>query len=112
MEAVFIGLRHDESYLRRLHIMRRGDYYYSKSKRVFVVLPLAYWTEEEIWRYIDENDLPVNEAYKKVSRLGCIVCTSYKGWEKDMARYYPSLYRKIATELGRPPLDNFLNHRV
>ncbi|RLI76074.1 hypothetical protein DRO97_01755 [Archaeoglobales archaeon] len=89
-------------------MIRWKDYHYVKKHKIWKVLPLAYWNTLDIWSYIKQNNLPVNKAYEKVDRVGCITCTGYIGWEKDMAKLYPSLYKKIATDLGRPPLTQFL----
>jgi 3'-phosphoadenosine 5'-phosphosulfate sulfotransferase (PAPS reductase)/FAD synthetase len=105
---VFFGIRWDESYNRRWTIIKYGTLFYHKSHRVWKCYPIAYWSDLDAWRYIEENNIPLNKAYEKVDRVGCIVCTAYKDWEKDMARLYPGLYRKIAKDLGRLTLDHFV----
>ncbi len=38
--------------------------------------PLAYWTEEDVWRAIQEKDLPYNELHDRgYASIGCIPCT-------------------------------------
>ena len=101
IDLVLKGLTWDESYTRKWHIVRRGNYYYSKKWGCFIALPIAYWSQKEVWRYIHENNLPVNEAYKKVERVGCITCTSYLGWEEQMKRAYPKLYEKIKADIEK-----------
>lgn len=38
--------------------------------------PLADWTEEEVWRYIKENNVPYHALYDKgYTSIGCLPCT-------------------------------------
>jgi len=40
------------------------------------VNPLADWTEEEVWEYIRENDVPYNALYDEgYTSIGCAPCT-------------------------------------
>lgn len=39
--------------------------------------PLAGWTREEVWKYIQENDVPYNPLYDQgYSSIGCTPCTT------------------------------------
>lgn len=39
--------------------------------------PLAGWTREEVWKYIQENDVPYNPLYNQgYSSIGCTPCTT------------------------------------
>lgn len=108
IKLVFFGITWDESYNRKWTIIRRGTLFYHKTHKIWKCYPIGYWDTGDVWRYIEENDIPINPAYEKVDRVGCITCTAYKDWEKDMAKLYPALYRKISRDLGKPSLDNFL----
>jgi len=108
IQCVFFGIRWDESYNRKWTIIKHGTLFYHKGQKIWKCYPIAYWSDLDAWRYIEENNIPLNKAYEKVDRVGCIVCTAYKDWEKDMARLYPALYRKIAKDLGRTTLDQFI----
>ena len=38
--------------------------------------PLADWTEEDVWEYARENDVPIHPSYAKgFKSLGCVPCT-------------------------------------
>jgi len=71
--------------------------------------PIALWNEMDVWRYIEANKLPVNQAYEKygLGRIGCKFCTNYIGWEKVVSRIHPKAYRKIKRMMGEPVLDEF-----
>ncbi|MHA1722777.1 MAG: phosphoadenosine phosphosulfate reductase domain-containing protein, partial [Candidatus Baldrarchaeia archaeon] len=59
------------------------------------VHPIAYWKEEEVWRYIKENGIPVHPAYSYTNRIGCLPCTGYRDWMILLARVNSRLLRKI-----------------
>jgi cysteate synthase len=75
--AWFSGLRNSEGYTRR---------YVSEIEKISdqetKINPLLSWTEEEIWRYLKNNKIPVHPWYKKkyadgrrIRSLGCKPCT-------------------------------------
>jgi phosphoadenosine phosphosulfate reductase len=38
--------------------------------------PLADWTEQDVWRYIAEHDIPYNELHDRgYGSIGCVPCT-------------------------------------
>jgi phosphoadenosine phosphosulfate reductase len=44
---------------------------------IMKLCPLADWTEERVWRYIRDNDVPHSGLYLKgYSSIGCEVCTT------------------------------------
>lgn len=68
----FVGVRKHES-------ATRSKYEYEnigkKQKGQHSYNPILEWTSAEVWLYIFQNDLYVNEAYKKGnSRVGCLFC--------------------------------------
>lgn len=109
IECVFLGITHDESYQRKWQIIRHGDYYYVKGEKIYKALPLAYWNEDNVWKYIEMFNLPVNPAYKKygINRVGCIPCTSHKKWEEQMMKLFPKLYRKIKKDMLGSNLEDY-----
>lgn len=36
--------------------------------------PIIDWTDENVWDYIKNHNIPINPEYKKTKRVGCIVC--------------------------------------
>ena len=49
--------------------------------------PLAEWTEEEVWDYLRENDVPVHALYEKgYTSIGCAPCTRAGGSGRAGAR--------------------------
>jgi thioredoxin-dependent adenylylsulfate APS reductase len=47
--------------------------------------PLAEWTEDEVWDYVRERDLPYNALYDKgFTSIGCAPCTRPTGAGEDL----------------------------
>ncbi len=71
-EMSFVGVRGDES-------ARRSEYGYvsfgTKHQGQYSYNPILEWNSAEIYLYIYQNNLQINEAYKKGnSRAGCLIC--------------------------------------
>lgn len=80
----------------RMFAALRGTCLHLKKENVCKIKPILWWTEEEVWDFINFNNLPVNEAYAKGSRrVGCMPCTAFKSWEQQMSRVSPRLYEII-----------------
>lgn len=67
-----------------------------KEHKDTIVSPLYYWSDEDVWDYIRQNNIEVCVLYEKLGldRLGCIGCpmATYKQKMKQFA-YYPT-YRQ------------------
>jgi len=109
-EVNFTGTTVLESRNRMFHICERGQSYLAKGDRLIKAHPIAYWTEDEVYRYIEENEIPLNPAYSKykIKRLGCVPCTSYKIWREQLPRMNFKLYEIISERyFGQPLLRSF-----
>lgn len=68
---VVLGVRAEESYKRK----RREMINENKEVRTIDYYPLFFWTEADIWDYIESRGLPYPSLYDEgFSRLGCVVC--------------------------------------
>lgn len=59
-------------------------------KRKYICNPIVDWSEEEVWRFIIQENLPYCKLYDEgFKRLGCIGCpmASIKERRKEFARY-------------------------
>lgn len=63
------------------------------------VHPLMNWTEKDVWKYTNENKVPINPVYNKwggiYKRVGCLPCTAYLSWEKNLSISHPNLYKRL-----------------
>ena len=59
-------------------------------KDKILVSPIIYWTEKDVWEFLNENGIPHCKLYDEgYTRIGCILCpmASYKYKIRDMMRY-------------------------
>lgn len=41
---------------------------------VIQLLPIVDWSDNEVWDYIHDHNLPINPEYQHSKRVGCLVC--------------------------------------
>ena len=73
LDAWITGLRRDQwatrTNIRKVEIDHDHD-------AIVKLNPLAEWTEEEVWDYVREHDVPVNALYAQgYTSIGCAPCT-------------------------------------
>lgn len=59
-------------------------------KDKILISPLIYWTERDVWEFLNANNIPHCELYNKGhERIGCICCpmSSYKQKIKEIKEY-------------------------
>jgi len=108
----FTGMTALESRNRMFIICNRGQDYYSKKDTITRVHPIAYWTENDVWAFIEREEIPINPAYEMYSipRLGCVPCTAHKKWREQLASVNLKLYAKISEDyFNLPLLDRYLD---
>lgn len=80
----FVGVRGEESQ-RRSGYDDIGDGLKSRSQ--VNAMPILSWSAHELWLYIFEHDLVLNEAYRKgLARVGCLMCPMSSGRQNDVIR--------------------------
>jgi len=73
--------------------------WYTRSTAMWNYHPIMLWSINEVWKYIKDNNIPINEVYIKWNKIyprcGCLPCTAYTSWEKRLSISHPKLYRKL-----------------
>lgn len=111
IEATLTGLRCAESSVRMFTLAQRGQYYHTmKYGSLWRYHPIGFWTHKQVRDYLEGYNLPVNEIYKKVDRSGCMPCTGFLNWEKQLGKTNPKLLRLIQRKRGVNIFDNYLNY--
>jgi len=107
IDLEFVGLQASESMVRRLSFFREGEAFNSKSYGCRIVRPLMIWTDKDVWQYHEIFGIPLNPVYLKMKRNGCMPCTGFKGWRKQLARTNPKVYAFISKQMGQPLLTEY-----
>ena len=66
MEVNFTGLRAAESRQRSQQVLRDNVVYYAKSWKSLKVSPIAFFTDEMVWEYVEKYKLDYCEVYDKL----------------------------------------------
>lgn len=100
------GITAIESRHRMFVACKKGTEYFSFRDGFWKVHPIMYWTQEEVWNFTYQYDLPVNEAYLKygLERIGCMWCMSHKNWREQIRRINPKIYAFIMKRYFNEPL--------
>jgi len=101
----FVGTMAGESSLRKVNYIKNGCNAFNKKRPTSQ--PLSFWTEEDIWQYIRENNIPYSRIYDMgYERTGCIYCMFGIQCEKEPNRMqrlkqtHPQLHKYCIEELG------------
>jgi len=66
----FLGLRQEESTIRKIHLRKYGALFLAKSDGLWHCNPIHNWTWRDVWAYIVSRELDYNKAYDKLEQLG------------------------------------------
>lgn len=65
-DLLIVGLRADESRQRLQAGLRDGEYFYSSVEwSAFVCRPILWWKEKDVWEYVERENIPYNDLYRK-----------------------------------------------
>jgi phosphoadenosine phosphosulfate reductase len=72
LDAWICGLRKEQSVTRQNLDLVESD----EANNLLKINPLINWSEEDVWNYIKENDVPYNKLYNQgYSSIGCAPCS-------------------------------------
>ncbi len=99
------GIRRSESKIR----MGYREYYKKEGSRIWCS-PIFFWTQEDIDRFMRENELPRNPVKDTICISGECLCGAFAGKEEwfEINRYFPNVaeeirrLHKIASDNGHP----------
>lgn len=107
VSCIITGLRVAESRMRFFTIRGRGQYFYSKRWKSWRCHPIAFWSNDDLNEYVKKYDVPLNCIYEKIPRCGCMPCTSFSGWEKQLAIANPKMYEYVQKLKGQTLIQGF-----
>ena len=75
LDVWITGLRQDQSEFR--NATPKASYAEQEGRALLKLAPLVDWSEEDVWRYIRDNDVPYNPLYDQgYTSIGCVICTT------------------------------------
>lgn len=77
----FIGTMASESSLRKKEWIKNGCNAFDKKEPSSQ--PMSFWTDKDVWEYIEKYGLSIADAYKTESRTGCVFCMFGIRQDKD-----------------------------
>lgn len=69
-DGVFLGLREEESNVRRIHLRIMGSMFYCQSDAFYHCNPIHDWSWQDVWAFILTNGIDYNRAYDKLEEMG------------------------------------------
>jgi phosphoadenosine phosphosulfate reductase len=97
LDGYITGLRHEESNHRRSYQLVDANPHVPTMQ----INPLIEWTQDEIWNYINAENLPINPLYEYFERIGCWVCPNRTSQEwMQITRHFPDLYAELINSLN------------
>lgn len=74
-ETWITGLRREQSST-RAHLQIVEQFKLPGGKEITKISPLVMWTNRDVWKYLDQHDIPVLPLYEKgYTSIGCAPCT-------------------------------------
>lgn len=98
------GAMGSDSHNRKFQLKRNGCLPFDAKKPI--AWPLSYWTDEDVWAYIKENNLEYSKIYDMgEDRTGCMFCAfgAHKNTPnrfQRMAKSHPKQYDYCMDTLG------------
>lgn len=98
IDLVLTGIRRDEGGIRAMNYKKC---YFTTKENTYYYLPLLNWTDEDVDKYIKDNDVILSLCYTLygLKRTGCVGCPFSKEWEQEreiLKKYEPN--KSVAIE--------------
>ncbi len=97
-----IAMKYDNKkapYMEKDDIEFCSQRWYTRATDTWMYHPIMLWSTDQVWDYISENAIPINEVYTKwdglYPRCGCLPCTAYLSWGKRLSVSHPKLYKHL-----------------
>jgi phosphoadenosine phosphosulfate reductase len=91
----------DRNKKRTIEEIEANEHKCIKGKDKLVIRPILEWTTNEIWKFIEDNNLPKNPCYNEFRRVGCIFCPfSTKKQIDYYCKKYPLFKRNILKSIN------------
>ena len=104
------GIRKQESRNRAFYLNKYGEIHTLKNNLI-CCSPIAFWTTQNIWEYIDMKKLKYPAIYdinRMTIRNGCPIGTTGANWGRlaELRRHYPDIYNHFVNNF--PQISNYV----
>ena len=108
IDGYITGLRSSESNTRR--------FYQSIDENPLVPIqqinPIVTWSEDDVWNYIHEQNLPINPLYEHFDRIGCWICPYRTKTEWETIKvHFPQKYEMLQNLLDSYATKNHIRDK-
>ena len=86
----------EHTHSRTIEEIEENEHRCIKGKDKLMIYPLLRWTESDVWKFLHEQELPINPCYKQTGRVGCMFCPFSS---KKQIDYYETQYPKYKEHL-------------
>jgi len=89
--------KHESSFRKKVYDIR-GAYHYNYSIQAYCLHPLLEWTEDMVYKYLEDHNIPLNPCYEKYYSSGnCYYCPFISSllYYSKLASLQPKLFEKI-----------------
>jgi 3'-phosphoadenosine 5'-phosphosulfate sulfotransferase (PAPS reductase)/FAD synthetase len=102
-DGIFLGLRSDESYIRKKNFQKRRHTYQLKDG-TWRCCPLSMWSTRDVFAYLVSNDVEINPCYfynaichpEEIRLSWALPTVGWKGRDiEHIRRYYPQQFRRL-----------------
>ena len=91
--VLVFGVRAAESVTRKAN-WSTWQKHRGRKEETWILNPILYWSDEDVWRYIRNNDLPYCSLYDEgFKRLGCIGCPMARKGRIEQFKRWPKYER-------------------
>lgn len=104
-DGLFMGIRKDESNLRKMSLSQTGDTYFAKCRNMITCCPNANFTDDDVWSYIFTNDLKYLSVYdnpyfdRRRTRNELVFMSARRAVNHGLLTNYNLLYPEIISDL-------------
>lgn len=117
LELCFLGLRQEESSVRRIHLRTFGPLFFAKSDGFWHCNPIHDWAWQDVWAYIVSREVDYNRAYDRLEeigippehqRIGPLAVERVLGYGQlaILKRGWPELFNRFAA--AHPEANNYV----
>ena len=102
----------DRSKKHTIEEIEQNEHRCIKGKDAIMIYPILNWTENEVWQYIADNNLPRNPCYDIAGRVGCMFCPfankrEIELFEQKYPKYKDAIMKHFRIYFDKNPITTY-----